>query len=181
MVPRYSTAAIAMHWLAALMILCALVMGVYMTSLDMSPTRLKLYNWHKWLGISILVLSAVRLLWRIMKSPPDDIPMGAWQRKAAHLTHGALYVLFFAVPLSGWMYSTAAGFPVVVFGLIPLPDLVAPDKVLAPLIKQWHEGLALALGALVVLHVAAALKHQLVDRDGLLSRMLPGSVESLTP
>lgn len=181
MVPRYSTAAIAMHWLAALMILCALVMGVYMTSLDMSPTRLKLYNWHKWLGISILVLSAVRLLWRIMKSPPDDIPMGAWQRKAAHLTHGALYVLFFAVPLSGWMYSTAAGFPVVVFGLIPLPDLVAPDKVLAPLLKQWHEGLALALGALVVLHVAAALKHQLVDRDGLLSRMLPGSVERLTP
>ncbi len=181
MVSRYSTAAITMHWLAALMILCALVMGVYMTSLDLSPTRLKLYNWHKWLGISILVLSAVRLLWRIMKPPPDDIPMRAWQRKAAHLTHGALYVLFFAVPLSGWMYSTAAGFPVVVFGLIPLPDLVAPDKVLAPLLKQGHESLALALGALVVLHVAAALKHQLVDRDGLLSRMLPGSVESLTP
>lgn len=177
MVSRYSTAAMAMHWLAALMILCALVMGITMTSLDMSPARLKLYNWHKWLGISILVLSAVRLLWRTIHPPPGEVPMGIWQRKAARWTHGSLYVLFFAVPLSGWMYSSASGFPVVVFGLIPLPDLVAPDKVLAPVLKQAHEALALALGALVVLHVAAALKHQFMDRDGLLSRMLPGPLK----
>jgi cytochrome b561 len=78
------------------------------------------------------------------------------------------------VPLIGWAYSSAAGFPVVLFGVLPLPDLVGPDKALAELIKPWHEIAAWALAALAALHVAAALKHQLIDRDGLINRMLPG-------
>jgi cytochrome b561 len=163
----------ALHWLLALMILGSLAMGLYMTSLPLSPTRLKLYNWHKWAGVMILVLSAARLLWRLSHRPPADVAMPAWQQRAAHVTHGAMYALFFAIPLAGWAYSSAAGFPIVLFGVLPLPDWVSPDRELAEAIKPLHKWLAYVLGALVAVHVAAALKHQLFDRDGLLLRMLP--------
>lgn len=171
---RYSTPAIALHWVHALAIIAALAVGSYMTDLPVSPQRLKLYNWHKWLGITILTLSALRLLWRLGHRPPADPPMPAWQRGAAHATHAALYLLFFAIPLIGWAYSSAAGFPVVVFGVLPLPDFVPVSETLAETLKPWHGGLAKALAALIVLHVAAALKHQFIDRDGLLRRMWPG-------
>jgi cytochrome b561 len=171
---RYSGVAIALHWLLALMIVASFGVGVYMSDLGMSPTRLKLYNWHKWAGTTILALSALRLLWRLTHRPPPDLPAPAWQQRAAHLTHGALYLLFFAVPLVGWAYSSAAGFPIVWFGVLPLPDFVPKDKALAELLKPWHGWLAWSLAVLVVLHVAAALKHHVVDRDGLLQRMLPG-------
>ena len=176
---RYTGLAIAFHWLLAIAIIGAFGVGLYMTGLQMSPTRLKLYNWHKWAGVTILALSALRLLWRLTHRPPE-LPaavlsaMPAWQRSAHHGTHALLYLLFFAVPLVGWAYSSAAGFPVVWFGVLPLPDFVPADKALAEAIKPWHGRLAYALAALVVLHVAAALKHQFIDRDGLLSRMAPG-------
>ncbi len=100
--------------------------------------------------------------------------MPGWQKLAHHGTHLALYVLFFAVPLSGWAYSSAAGFPVVFLGLLPLPDFVPVSKALAEVFKLGHATLAFTLAALVLLHVAATLKHQWVDKDGLLQRMLPG-------
>ena len=171
---RYTPVAKALHWLMAIGIIGAFCVGVYMSGLPFSPQRLKLYNWHKWAGVTILTLSAVRLLWRLTHRPPADVPMPAWQRLAAHATHHLLYVLFFAVPLVGWAYSSAAGFPIVLFGVMPLPDFVAPDKALSELIRPWHGYLAYSLAALVLLHVAGALKHQFVDRDGLLWRMLPG-------
>ena len=170
---RYTPTAIALHWLLALMILGSLGMGLYMTSLPFSPTRLKLYNWHKWAGVTILVLSALRLLWRLTHRPPADVPMPAWQARAAHAAHLALYTLFFAVPLAGWAYSSAAGFPIVLYGVLPLPDFVAPDRALAETLKALHRWLAYGLAAVVVVHVAGAFKHHLVDRDGLLLRMLP--------
>ena len=168
---RYTTPAIALHWLLALMIIASLIVGTTMSGMPLSPTRLKLYNWHKWAGITILALSALRLLWRLAHRPPPEPPMPAWQRRAASATHAALYLLFFAVPLLGWAYSSAAGFPVVVFGVLPLPDFVSPSRELADTLKPLHRWGARALAALVVLHVAAALKHQLIDRDGLLRRM----------
>jgi cytochrome b561 len=137
----------------------------------MSPTRLKLFNWHKWAGATILALATLRLLWRLTHRPPADLPMPAWQLKAAHAVHTALYVLFFAVPLAGWAYSSAAGFPVVVYGVLPLPDFVPADKALAEQLKALHHWLAYLLAAAVVLHVAGAAKHALIDRDGLLARM----------
>jgi cytochrome b561 len=173
--PRYTTTAMALHWLLALMIFGSLTVGLYMTSLPLSPTRLKLYNWHKWAGMVILTLSAVRLLWRLTHQPPPDVPMPAWQQRAARATHYAMYALFFATPLAGWAYSSAAGFQVVLFGVLPLPDWVSPDREFAELIKPLHKTFAFALAALVLLHVGAALKHHVVDRDGLLWRMLPGS------
>ena len=172
--PRYSGPAIALHWLLALALFGLFAMGLYMTSLPMSPTRLKLYNWHKWAGVTVLALSFLRLAWRLTHRPPADVAMPAWQARAAHAAHVALYVLFFAVPLAGWAYSSAAGFPVVWFGVLPLPDFVAPNRELAEAIKPLHQILAYTMAAIVVVHVAGALKHQLIDRDGLLQRMWPG-------
>lgn len=174
---RYSSVAIVLHWVLALGLIGMLAVGTYMADLPFSPTRLKLYNWHKWAGITILTLSALRLLWRVTHKPPPlpvviTTAMPAWQHWAHHGTHIALYALFFIVPLIGWAYSSAAGFPIVVFGVLPLPDLLAVDKDLAVLIKPFHRFAAWALAGLIVLHVAAALKHQLIDRDGLVNRML---------
>jgi len=171
---RYDGVAMLLHWLLAVAIIGAFCMGLYMTGLSISPTRLKLYNWHKWAGVTILALSALRLLWRLGHRPPADLPMPAWQARAAHLVHGLLYAAFFAVPLSGWAYSSAAGFPVVWFGVLPLPNLVAPDKALAATFKLAHEWLAYGLAALVLAHLGAVVKHVVLDRDGLLQRMLPG-------
>ena len=170
---RYTGLAIALHWLLALAIVASFCVGLYMHELPISPQRLKLYNWHKWAGICILALSALRLLWRLTHRPPADVPMPAWQQRASHAAHGLLYVLFFAVPLAGWAYSSAAGFPIVVFGVLPLPDFVSPDKALAEAIKPLHAALAFVLAGVVVLHVSAALKHHFIDRDGLLDRMRP--------
>ena len=177
--PRYTAVAIALHWLLALVILGIFVMGVYMADLPFSPSRLKLFNWHKWAGISMLLLSVLRLVWRATHRPPE-LPvavtrtMPTWQTRAYHATHHLMYVLFFAVPLIGWAYSSAAGFPIVLFGQIPLPDFVGADKALAESIKPLHELFAWGLVGLAALHVAAALKHQWIDRDGLLLRMMPG-------
>ena len=171
--PRYSLIAIGFHWLLALAIVGSFSVGLYMSDLPMSPTRLKLFNWHKWAGITILALSALRLMWRLAHRPPADVPMAAWQQRAAHLTHVALYVLFFAVPLAGWAYSSAAGFPIVVYGVLPLPDFVPVDKAWAEAFKLLHKTLAFSLAALVLAHIGAALKHQFIDRDGLILRMWP--------
>jgi cytochrome b561 len=175
---RYSTVAIVLHWLLALVIVAMFVVGIYMTDLPFSPLRLKLYNWHKWAGVTFLALTLLRLLWRIMHRPPA-LPvavtrtMPGWQNRAYHATHHLMYALFFAVPLLGWAYSSAAGFPIVLFGQMPLPDLLPANKELADLVKPLHELSALALMALAALHISAALKHQWVDRDGLLTRILP--------
>jgi len=171
---RYDAMSIALHWLLALAIVANFSLGVYMHELPLSPWRLKLFNWHKWAGITILAFSALRLLWRLLRRPPADVPMPPWQRRLAHAVHLALYGLFFAVPLAGWAYSSAAGFPVVVFGVLPLPDWMPVSPLLAKVLKGAHEFLASVLGVLVILHVAAALKHHLIDRDGLLQRMRPG-------
>lgn len=168
---RYSSTAIALHWVLAAALLGSLTLGSVMTELPLSPTRLKLVNWHKWAGVAILTLSVLRLAWRWTHPPPPAAPGPAWQQRVAAVTHSLLYLGCFAVPLSGWAYSSAAGFPVVWFGVLPLPDLAPVDRTLAEALRDVHEAAAGALALLIALHVAAALKHQLIDRDGLMSRM----------
>ncbi|MDA8454872.1 cytochrome b [Acidovorax sp. GBBC 3334] len=176
---RYSGTAIALHWILGVALVAIFGFGIYMTGLPFSPQRLKFYNWHKWAGVTILALSVLRVLWRLTHRPPAlpaavESAMPAWQRVAHHGTHHLMYALFFIVPLVGWAYSSAAGFPIVFLGLLPLPSFVPVSPELAEAIKPWHEITAYALAVLVVLHVAAALKHQFIDRDGLIGRMLPG-------
>lgn len=171
---RYTGLAIVFHWVLAILIIGALGFGLYMVDLPFSPSRIRQYNWHKWLGITILLLSAARLLWRL-SHPAPALPMGIkrWQRLASHGVHGGLYILFFAIPLAGWAYSSAAGFTVVYFGVLPLPDWVPKDPGLAATLKEVHKWLGRLLASFVILHIGAALKHQFVDGDGLLRRMLP--------
>ena len=170
---RYTRTAMALHWFLALAILGAFALGLYVADLSPSPERLQFITWHKWAGITILALSGWRLLWRVTHRPPADVPMPAWQLRAAQVMHLALYGLFFAVPLAGWAYSSAAGHPIVWFGVLPLPDFVPVDKPLAHDLKELHEALAWALVVIAGLHIAAALKHQFIDRDGLINRMRP--------
>ncbi len=176
---RYSRTAIALHWTLGFAIVAVFGVGLYMAKLPFSPLRLKLFNWHKWTGMSFLALSVLRLVWRLTHRPPAlsariVAAMPAWQHWLHRATHASLYGLFFAVPFLGWVYSSAAGFPIVVFGVLPVPNFVPADKALAALIKPWHEFSAFVLMGLALLHAAAALKHQWWDRDGLLSRMWPG-------
>ena len=173
---RYSGTAIALHWLIALLIVGAFTLGLVMTDIPgFSPTKLRYYAWHKWAGVTVLLLACLRLLWRLKNRPPAfPEAMPAWQRRAAHGLHHLLYVFIFAVPLSGYFYTLAAGFPVVYFGLFQLPVLIAKNKALADTLQPIHYWLNMTMAALVVLHVLAALKHHFLDRDDTLRRMLPG-------
>ena len=177
---RYGAVAMALHWLLALLIVASFSVGLYMAGLPFSPMRLKLFNWHKWAGITILALSALRLLWRLSHRRRRCRPHRARHAAAGSAPRTAartslLYLLFFAVPLLGWAYSSALGFPVVWFGVLPLPDFVPVDKDLAEaVLKPLHQALRLQRWPRwCCCTSAAALKHQFVDRDGLLRRMWP--------
>jgi cytochrome b561 len=169
----YTRTAIALHWIAAILIVCNLALGISMINFALSPLKIRLYGWHKWIGITVFLTAAVRILWLFAHPAPTPVAMPAWQRSAARATHAALYVLMFAIPLSGWVYSSATGVSVIYLGLFPLPDLVGKDKVLAGVLWAVHATLNFILFVLVIVHVGAALRHQYVERDDTLRRMLP--------
>jgi cytochrome b561 len=175
---RYGTVAIVLHWVLGAAIVGAFCFGLYLDDMPRSLAKLQFMNWHKWAGICILLASVGRLLWRFTHRPPD-LPeaiartMPGWQHLAHRATHGLLYAMFLLVPLAGWAYSSARGYPVVLFGLWPLPDLVGKNPEIAEWFEEAHAIGAFALMGLVGLHVLGVVKHQLIDRDGLLKRMLP--------
>ena len=169
---RYPKTIVILHWVIALLIVSAFALGTVMTDMRISPTKLQYYSYHKWIGVTVLGLVAVRLLTRLFtRAPAHPTGMSAWQAKAADAVHVLLYVLMFAVPLSGYFYTSAAGYPVVYLGLVQLPTFIAPDPALKSSLKELHELLTDVILAVVVLHVLAALKHQFIDKDGLLRRM----------
>ena len=171
---RYSRVAIALHWMMALMIVSAFTAGTILDGMDFSPFKLKLISWHKWLGVSIFAFVIFRLVWRLTHRPPPLPPATpAWQRIAASTGHGALYLMMLVIPLSGWLYSSAAGIQTVWFGVLPLPDLLARDEATADRLRAVHGWLNNGLLVLVLGHVAAALHHHYRQRDGLLTRMRP--------
>lgn len=171
---RYGAPAIALHWLAATLILFNLAFGLYLVDLPLSPQKLRYFSYHKWVGVTVLLLSAARLLWRLgHRAPPLPATMGRWEARLAHASHFLLYVLFFAAPLSGWLFSSASGFQTVYLGVLPIPDLLAKNKELAEILKLAHHGINYTLAGVIALHVAAALKHHFIDRDDVLLRMLP--------
>lgn len=169
---RYTPLAIVLHWLVALLIFAAFPLGVYMHELPLSPTKLQLYSYHKWIGITVLLLAGVRVVWRLSHRPPPlpDSVVG-WQRQVSAGVHGLLYGLILAIPLSGWLMSSAKGFQTVWFGVLPLPDLLDKDRALGELLATVHQVLNFSLLGLVVLHVAAALKHHFIERQPFLQRM----------
>lgn len=172
---KYTKPAIFLHWLTAALIISAFVLGITMVDIPgLTPTKLRYFSWHKWLGITVLGLACLRLLWRLRHpAPPYPDSMPAWQKQAAHALHGLLYFLMFSVPLSGYFYSLAAGVPVLYLGVIPLPVPIGPNPELKPLLKQVHYVLNMTLLAGFLLHVLAALKHHFIEKDNIFRRMLP--------
>lgn len=172
--PSYTLTAVRLHWLIAVLLACLFGVGLYMTDLKLSPQKLQIYAWHKWAGVTVFLLVLVRLGWRIGHAPPPDAAgTPRWQVVAAHAVHHLLYVLMLAIPVSGWLMSSAKGFQTVWFGVVPLPDLLDKNKELGALLAEVHEALNWTMAALVLAHAAAALKHHFVDRDDVLARMLP--------
>jgi cytochrome b561 len=171
---RYTRTAVALHWLTALLILVALPMGMLMHELDLSPFKLQLYAWHKWIGVTVFGLALLRLLWRATHPvPPLSAGMPGWQRWLASGVHGLLYLLLILIPLSGWLMSSAKGFQTVYLGIWPIPDLIGKHEDLGEILAEVHEALTTGLMLLLLAHVGAALKHHYVDRDDTLGRMLP--------
>jgi cytochrome b561 len=180
---RYTNTAILLHWLIALLIVSGFTLGLVMTDIPgLTPTKLSYYAWHKWIGVSVLFLACVRLLWRLKNGAPAyPASMPQWQKQAARSLHAILYVLMFAVPLSGYFYTLAAGVPVVYLKLIPLPVLIDPNPALKPVLKAVHFWLVMGMATLVGAHVLAALKHLFIDRDGITQRMLPRILSRMSP
>ncbi|MBK1780064.1 cytochrome b [Advenella sp. WQ 585] len=170
----YTRTAITLHWLMALGLTGTFALGFYMQDLPLSPAKLQYYAWHKWAGIVMLLLVLVRVVWRIThKAPELPESMSAFMRFMANAAHWVLYALMLAIPLSGWLMSSAQGFQVVWFGVWPLPDLVGKSQELGALLNTVHWALNYFLLAFVIIHACAALKHHFLDKDDILTRMVP--------
>ena len=182
---RYTRIAMFLHWIIAVLIGLNLLLVWFVDKWPKSWTR-PVIDTHKSIGITVLGLVLLRLLWRA-SHPPPPLPQGypRWERWAAHLAHAALYVLILAIPLSGWMHDSAwkggPTHPMKLFWLVPW-FRIAPIATMAPAAKEHlhdvffaiHKWLAYVLYGLFGLHVAAALKHQWLDKQPELQRMLPG-------
>lgn len=172
MTPRYTYTAIGLHWIMALGFIAMFILGFYMQSLSFSPTKLQVYSWHKWAGVTLFLLALLRLTWRITHRPPAlPVTMSSKAKALALLGHYVLFTFMFAVPLSGWLMSSAMGFQTVWFGVVPLPDLIAKDKALAETLAATHAYLNWAFITTIVGHILVALKHQFIDKDNLLARI----------
>ena len=171
---RYTGVAIGLHWLIGLAIMVSLGVGLYMVDLSLSPTKLRLYSWHKWAGVTIFSLVLIRCLWRITHpAPPLPDAMPTWQRVTAEGTHYLLYALMIAIPLTGWLMSSAKGFQTVYFAVLPIPDLLNKNTALGETLNLVHRYLNYLMIAIIGAHIGAALKHHFIDKDDILRRMLP--------
>ena len=164
-----------LHWLIVLLILGLGVVGLVMVELPRSPRWFWVYDLHKSFGLTVLALIVVRLLWRLFAAAPKPVAgTPHWQERVATITHGLLYALTFAVPLSGWLYDSLSGLrPLRWFGQFKVPKLADPSQALAPVMRDTHEWLFWLLIALVAVHAAAALYHHMFQHDTTLTRMLP--------
>jgi cytochrome b561 len=170
---QYGYVAQSLHWAIVALLVVQVTLAKIAEGLPLGLDKLAVLARHKSFGITILGLAAARLAWRMFNRPPLLPPMPRWQAAVAHANHWALYALLFAMPVTGWLMSSASNYPVSWFGVFQLPDFVAPDRALKERFEGVHETLANLLIALAILHIAAALKHHFLDRNGLLFRMLP--------
>lgn len=179
---RYGAVAVALHWLMAALLIGLAAIGLYMVRLPdagFDTVKISLIFSHKELGMLALALAALRLAWRVGNELPrltERLP--EWQKVAARFVHLSFYALMFGVPISGWLMSSASGFPVTFLGLFKLPDLIGYDNYLLDVLVAVHKWLAYALVALIGLHAAAALRHHFILRDDTLRKMLPSVPEA---
>ncbi len=171
---RYDGIAQLLHWVITGLIVTQFVLASLAEDTPSKMQQLALLTRHKSVGMTVLMLAVVRLIWRLM-NPAPALPGGmkGYERTLARLTHVLFYVLLFAVPLSGWLMSSARGFTVSWFGFFPWPDLIARDQGHFKLLQEVHEVLTTTLLILAILHILAALKHHFWDKDDVLKRMLP--------
>lgn len=171
----WSTPIKTLHWLLAVAVIAMAAFGLLMKYGDFSQVeRIKLYALHKSTGLTVLVLALLRLAIRILdRRRPTLPPMPAWQRVGAGFTHVALYGVLIGMPLTGWLFNSAAGFPLQWFGLFQVPALAGRDAELKALAGSLHFLGLLLLVLVLVLHVGAALRHHFINRDGVLTGMLP--------
>jgi len=172
--PTYHAAAKALHWLTALAVFALLGIGLWMTGLPIGLQKLQVYNWHKWIGLLVLALTVARLFWR-WRHPPPPLPdaVSRWERALAPAGHWALLFLLLAMPVSGWLMSSAAGVGVSWFGVLPLPNPVSPNPDLFERLLTVHFVLSRCLIVIVALHIAAVFHHDVLRRDGIFRRMWP--------
>jgi cytochrome b561 len=163
----------ALHWLIVLLIINQWLIMQRAQHVNLSG-KIAVLGLHKSFGITILALALIRLVWRWMNPVPElGSQTRPWERALAHFSHILLYGLIFALPLSGWLMSSAKNVPVSWFKLFQLPDLVGPDKPFAESLDHLHHLLFNALLVVAVLHVLGALKHHFIDKNDVLRRMLP--------
>ncbi len=181
---RYSAIAIALHWIIAFAILGMIGLGWYMGDLPNTATnKADLYQLHKSIGVSIFILTIARILWRIINKPPEEVPMEHMQAVASRAVHFGFYMLMILMPLTGWILVSASAYnlPTLIFDTFQWPHLpFLPDlstetkKSIFPVLENAHGKLAWVAIVLLLLHVAGAVKHQFIDKDGVMARMLPG-------
>jgi cytochrome b561 len=171
---RWGAPAKLLHWLVVLFVIGQFVLANIAKNLPLGMEKLGVLARHKSIGITILMLAIIRLLWRLA-NPTPTLPtnMAPLQRRLAQLTHFALYALLFAMPLSGWAMSSAKNYPVSWFGTLQLPNFVAPSESAFERLRDIHDTLATALLVIAAAHLLGALKHQFIDKDSVLRRMLP--------
>ena len=171
---RWGTLSITLHWLIVALVAAQIALGLTSAMLPHGPEFGRVLGYHKSVGITILMLVILRLVWR-WANPVPALPsnLKPYERVLAKLTHGSLYVILIAMPLTGWLDSSASGFAVKWFNLVTLPNLVGKSQSFSDLMATVHVVLAVALGLVLLLHVAAALRHHWVLKDDTLRRMLP--------
>jgi cytochrome b561 len=171
---RYTAVAQLFHWIIAALIVTQFVLAWTADDLPLGAHKLALLARHKSFGMTVLMLAILRLIWRF-KNPPPELPVGMTpiERRLARATHVAFYVLLFAMPLTGWMMSSAKNYSVSWFGLFTWPNLIAKNETAFNFLKSTHDYLSDALFVIAVLHILAALKHHFWNKDDVFLRMLP--------
>ncbi len=171
---RWGAIAQLFHWTIVVLVITQFVLATIAGDLPLGMRKLAILARHKSVGITIFMLAILRLAWRWSNpTPPLPTTLKPYEQRLAHLTHGALYALLLAMPITGWIMSSARSFPVSWFGFFQLPDLVSPSKSLFEAMLKIHTSLAWVLAAVATLHLLAALKHHFVLKDDVLRRMLP--------
>lgn len=171
---EYSGIAKLLHWTVAVCVLTLIAAGLTMNEVEPGTLQNVLYTVHRSLGVLVLFLMLIRLTYRLVHgAPPHEPTLTAMQRMVSHAVHMALYALLIAQPIIGWVATSAYGAKISFFGLFTLPDLVAKDQALSEPLFAVHHWMGLLIAALAGMHIAAALFHYFIRKDGVLQRMLP--------